>query len=170
MMEVRAMPRFAVSRALAATLALAVPACSNDNTAPAAATRFAATMNSANERPTPNASTATGTATFTIDETAGTITYTVNVTNITNVTASHIHVGRADAAGPIVVNLLAATPPAGTINGQLTTGTITAASIGTGVPITFASLMALMRGGDIYINVHTQANPGGEIRGQLVAQ
>ncbi|PYP41597.1 MAG: CHRD domain protein [Gemmatimonadetes bacterium] len=168
-MEVSAMLRFPWSRALAPALALVGLACDNDNTAPAAATRFSATLTGANERPTPNASTATGTATFTIDETAGTITYTVNVTNITNVTASHIHVGRADAAGPVVVNLLAATPPAGTINGQLATGTITAASIGTGVPITFASLTALMRSGDIYANVHTQANPGGEIRGQLVA-
>ena len=163
------MPRSLVARVLAAALALAGLACSNDNTAPAAATRFTVTLTSANERPTPNSSTATGTATFTIDETAGTITYTVTVANIVNVIAAHIHVGRSDAAGPIVVNLLATTPPAGTINGQLTTGTITAASIGTGVPITFASLLALMRSGDIYTNVHTQANPGGEIRGQLVA-
>ena len=164
------MTRFPVSRALAAAAAIAGLACNDDNTAPAAATRFTATLTSAAERPTPNSSTATGTATFTIDETAGTITYTVTVANIVNVIASHIHVGRADAAGPIVVNLLAATPPAGTITGTLTSGTITAASIGTGVPITFASLVALMRSGDIYTNVHTQANPGGEIRGQLVAQ
>ena len=164
------MPRFVVHRAFAVALALGGLACNNDNTSPAAATQFSASMTSANERPTPNASTATGSATFTIDETAGTITYNVTVANITNVTASHIHVGRADAAGPIVVNLLAATPPAGTINGQLTTGTITAASIGTGVPVSFATLVALIRSGDTYINVHTQANPGGEIRGQLVAQ
>ena len=163
------MPRCFSPRTLAAALVLAGAACNDDTTAPALATQFTANLTGANEKPTAVTTTATGTATFTIDETAGTITYTVNVTNITNVIASHIHVGRSDAAGPVVVNLLATTPPAGTINGQLTAGTINAASIGTGVPITFASLVALMRSGDIYTNVHTQANPGGEIRGQLVA-
>jgi hypothetical protein len=35
---------------------------------------------------------------------------------------------------------------------------------------TFATLVAKIRSGNAYINVHTPANPGGEIRGQLVAQ
>jgi len=35
---------------------------------------------------------------------------------------------------------------------------------------TFATLAAKIRAGNAYINVHTPANPGGEIRGQLVAQ
>ena len=164
------MARTLVSRALAAAMALAGLACSNDNTTPAAATQFSATLTSANERPPPNTSTATGTATVTIDETAGTITFNVTVAGITNVIASHIHVGRPDAAGPIVVNLLTTTPAPGTITGMLTSGSVTASAITTGVPITFTSLVALMRTGDTYINVHTQANPGGEIRGQLVAQ
>jgi hypothetical protein len=163
------MPRCFSSRILAAALVLAGAACDDDTTAPALPTQFTANLIGTNEKPTGVTTTATGTATFTIDETAGTIVYTVTVASITNVIASHIHVGRSDAAGPVVVNLLATTPPAGTINGQLTTGTITAASIVSGVPISFASLVALMRSGDIYTNVHTQVNPGGEIRGQLVA-
>lgn len=31
----------------------------------------------------------------------------------------------------------------------------------------FDSLISLMRTGDVYVNVHTRTNPGGEVRGQL---
>jgi hypothetical protein len=154
----------------AGTATLAALACSNDSTAPALATMFAATMNGANERLNPVTTTATGSATFTIDESAGTIAYAVTVNNIVDVIACHIHAGRVDVAGPIVVNLCTTTPASGTINGTLVTGTITAASIGASVPISFASLVSLIRNGDAYINVHTQTNPGGEIRGQILAQ
>ena len=155
---------------LAAVLVLAAGACNEDSTTPSEPTSFAATLTGAAERPNAVTTTATGSATVTIDEAASSMAFTVNVTGITNVIAAHIHVGRSDVAGPIVVNLLSAAPPAGVINGSLSTGTITQASIATGVPITFGSLVALMRKGDLYVNVHTQANAAGEIRGQLTPQ
>ena len=154
---------------LAGAATLAAVACSDDSTGPSQPTVFVATMTGANERPTVTTS-ATGNATFTIDVAAGTIIYSVTVNNIVDVIASHIHAGRVDVSGPVVVNLLPATPAPGTINGSLVTGTLTASSIGTGVPISFASLVSLIRNGDAYINVHTQTNTGGEIRGQLVPQ
>ena len=30
------------------------------------------------------------------------------------------------------------------------------------------SLIALMRTGNVYVNVHTSNNPGGEVRGQIM--
>jgi len=145
-------------------------ACDEDSTGPAEPTSFAATLNGAAERPNAVTTTATGAATVTINEAASTMDFTVTVNGIVNVIAAHIHVGRTDAAGPIVVNLLPTAPAPGTITGSLSTGTITQTNITTGVPITFASLVSLMRKGDTYVNVHTQANGGGEIRGQLTPQ
>jgi len=36
--------------------------------------------------------------------------------------------------------------------------------------VKYDSLLVLLRNGQAYVNVHTTANPGGEIRGQLVRQ
>ncbi|HEX9754606.1 MAG TPA: CHRD domain-containing protein, partial [Gemmatimonadales bacterium] len=81
-------------------------------------------------------------------------------------TLAHIHIGAVGVAGPPVTVNLIATPPAGTFTGVLASGTITAAMVTGGE--TFATLVAKIRSGEAYINVHTTANPGGEIRGQLV--
>ena len=53
------------------------------------------------------------------------------------------------------------------------TGTLVSDSNGvtTGTPaITFDSLVSAIRAGNAYVNVHTTANPGGEIRGQITPQ
>ncbi|MGH7562013.1 MAG: CHRD domain-containing protein [Gemmatimonadales bacterium] len=162
-----------VSTVVLGALLFAVGACDDDEdngTGPSNATSFTATLSGANERPNPVTTTATGSATFTLNESTQTFTYSITVNALTNVTAAHIHVGTTAAAGPIVVNLLPQAPAPGTINGQLVSATFTASGIATTVPISFAGLLSLMREGSAYVNVHTQANPGGEIRGQIVAQ
>jgi hypothetical protein len=164
------MLRPSLSNVLAAAAILAGAACGSDTTAPALPTVFTAALLGPNERPTPNTSTATGSATVTINESAQSITYTVTVNNLTTVVAAHIHTGRSDAAGPVVVNLLPTAPAAGPFSGTLTSGTATMTNIATGVPVTFNSLVSLIRNGDAYVNVHTSAFPGGEVRGQLIAQ
>ena len=46
-----------------------------------------------------------GDATIVVDNTAQTLTYTLRVFNLpSGITASHIHVGAAGTAGPVVVN------------------------------------------------------------------
>jgi len=143
-------------------------ACSDDETGPTLETNFAATLSGAAERPTPVTTTATGTSTVTINDANSTITFSVSVTGLLSPTLAHIHVGGVNDAGPIALSLLATAPAVGTFTGVLATGTGTAAQIVAGE--TFATLAVKIRAGTAYINVHTVANAGGEIRGQLVAQ
>jgi hypothetical protein len=153
-------------------------ACDDDDddgpTVPAAEV-FTATLNGANERPTPRTTPATGTATFSFRR--DTLSWTINLSNITNVTASHIHIGDANTAGGILLNLVT-TPSNTLITGLVTRSTYTLPSA-PNQGITFDALLDLMRNGGSYVNVHTSDGaapidtgpgdfPGGEIRGQIV--
>ncbi|MBI4541226.1 MAG: CHRD domain-containing protein [Gemmatimonadetes bacterium] len=128
---------------------------------------FNATLSGANEVPAVTTS-ATGTARLSL--VGPTLLYRIDVASITGVTASHIH-GPAPAGvnTGVRVNLCGAgSAPAcatGTVTGVLVTGTVTSVS-----GISFDSVLVLMRSGNAYVNVHTSANPGGEIRGQVARQ
>jgi hypothetical protein len=141
-----------------------VVAC-NDNPAAPAPPTFAATLNGANERPTPVSTAATGTALVVKD--GGTYTYTITYTGLSGVPSmSHIHgPGNVDQAVAVLVGFPVTGATAGT--GTLS-GTFTAANIQRGV--SSDSLDVLLRTGNAYVNVHTATNGGGEIRGQLVAR
>ena len=99
--------------------------------------------------------------------------------NIENVTQAHIHCGAAGVNGPVVVFLYPEGPPPvlipGRFSGVLSEGTRTNSDIIArpdsaecpGGVANFDELIAKMRSGDAYVNVHTTAFPGGEIRGQI---
>ncbi len=101
--------------------------------------------------------------------------YKLIVANIENVTQAHIHCGNAGVNGPVVVFLFGFQAGGVTENGVLKEGVITSANIiarGSsaacmGGLATFANLLDKMRNGSAYVNVHTVAFPGGEIRGQV---
>jgi hypothetical protein len=78
------------------------------------------------------------------------------------VTAAHIHVGDAGENGPVVTLLFG--PGDTTKNGTLAEGTITAGNLVAG---SMADLADVLRGGFAYVNVHSTANPSGEVRGQV---
>ena len=79
--------------------------CGDDDNEPTAVPteNFTATLNGANERRTPRDTPATATANFILRR--DTLYWTIKLTNITNVTASHIHVGDGNTAGGIVLPL-----------------------------------------------------------------
>lgn len=102
---------------------------------------------------TPNpAATGSGTLTLNLDTGAlsGFISYTGLSTPVNN---AHIHTGLAGIAGGTVVTLDFATIPD--------------VSVPAGTILTSAQMTALLNA-DYYINVHTQANPSGELRGQIL--
>jgi len=120
-------------------------------------------LNQANEVPTPKPTTASGSAQIIVY--ANTIDYQVTATSMTSVTMAHIHNGAVGVAGPIVVTLFSNVANPITPNGVFASGTLTDANLPAGV--TIASLKALIASGKAYVNVHTTANPSGEIRGQI---
>ena len=116
------------------------------------------TMSSANEVPT-NTSTGTGTTSGTYNATTNTLQYTVTWTGLTGqATVGHFHgpaLAGANASPIIHFNLIHGTPTTGgTANGQ--------------IKLTDTQETDLLAG-KWYTNIHTAANSGGEIRGQVSA-
>ena len=89
------------------------------------------------------------------------------VANIHDVFAAHIHCGVVGENGPVGVTLFAE-DLSGRFNGILNQGTILAPDEGNGCGWEdFGDVIAAIESGGAYVNVHTDANPGGEIRGQV---
>jgi hypothetical protein len=153
-------------RVLTPLLVMIAAACGSDATG-TQQERFTASLTGASEVPAVS-TTATGATTFTIN--GGEVGFSISVQNITAVTAAHIHVGPAGQNGPVAVTLFAPSGPTGTVNGSLTQGTFTAANVSANAGVSFDALLQLMRTGGAYVNVHTTANPPGEIRGQIQRQ
>lgn len=119
-----------------------------------------ATINAAQENPA-TTSTATGTAVMLYDVSANTFDLIVSINGMSNTaTASHIHEGAAGTNGGVVTNLGA--EAVYTRNGNTLTATFRNVTHG-------GDKLRLIQGG-AYFNIHTAANPGGEVRGQLIAQ
>lgn len=129
--------------------------------------QWSAALSGAQEVPA-NASTANGTFTATVDEAAGTITWSLSVPTITNATAAHLHTGGAGVNGPVVLNLFAA-PSGSPASSVSTSGTSKASDLVGPLSGNFAEFVRAVKGGTIYVNVHTTALPGGEIRSQVGA-
>jgi len=112
---------------------------------------FLATINGASEVPA-NASPFTGNATLTYNTT--TKIFSIVVThNVVAPTNGHIHVGAPGVSGPVVFPFGSFTSPISYTSPALTA-------------VQESDLMLNM----YYVNIHTAAFPGGEIRGQLIKQ
>lgn len=154
--------------ALLALTTLTAVACDDDDedpTVPPVIETFTATLTGAAEKPTPVTTNATGSATFTVTTVGNvtTVAYTVTVTGLSGpVTSAHIHgpAGQNDVANPIVPL---------TVTGTGTTGTVVSGSFTTTghATINMATLLQHMGAGNTYVNLHTAANPNGEIRGHI---
>jgi len=134
---------------------------------------FVALLDGAHEVPAVDTR-AKGIAHFQLSRDGTEVTYWLFVANIENVTMAHIHLAPAGENGPIVVWLYPEAPPPqlieGSFTGVLATGTFGAEDlVGPLAGATMAELMEQLGPADAYVNVHTSANPAGEIRGQLSA-
>jgi hypothetical protein len=124
--------------------------------------KFVATLSGQEEVP-PTNSQATGMAEFTV--TGENAEYSVNASNIQDVTAGHIHSGKQGENGPIVVTLFKNDSPTNEVS---ETGSITADKLeGPMAGKQLTDLVTAMNNGDTYVNIHTEQNPNGEIRGQI---
>ena len=151
-------------------LALAPSASAKDN--------FVATLSGDEEVPARDTP-AVGVAKFKLSKDGSALSFKVNVANIQNVFAAHIHCGAVGVNGPIGVTLFMGAPAGGRVNGTLAEGTITAPDPGNGCGWTsLAAVLAAIESGNTYVNVHTNDGvappntgpgdfPGGEIRGQI---
>lgn len=115
---------------------------------------FKADLKGTNEVP-PVTTTATGQGVMALNANATAVDYRVMVKDIANITGAHIHKGATGVNGPVVAPLflgLGLFDPANPISGT--------------APINTPLALALLTG-DYYVNIHTAANPGGELRGQI---
>jgi hypothetical protein len=105
-----------------------------------------------------SASSITGSATFVLDTASRSVTGTMTITGIpaTPITAAHIHDGFVGVNGGVAV-------PLATADGGVTW------TVPAGVPALTPEQINKFIAGGYYVNVHTQANPDGEIRGQLMS-
>ncbi len=86
--------------------------------------------------------------------------YDIECTNdVTDATGAHIHRGPAGENGPIVFFFDAVT----TFCANVTSSSLADQPD----PISFEEFLDLLHTGNLYVNVHSPANPGGEILGQI---
>lgn len=110
---------------------------------------------------------ATGQAIVKISDDETMIHYRLIVANIENVRAAHFHDAPAGSTSGVVIGLFMGPKIEGRFEGVLAEGYITAESFEEDGESMLAKLIQDMRDGNIYINVHTDRYPSGELRGQL---
>jgi hypothetical protein len=126
--------------------------------------KFTAKLSGQDEVP-PTNSQATGMADFAVM--GDSVEYTVNASGMQGVTAGHIHSGKQGENGPVVVTLFKNDSPTNEVS---ETGSITPDKLeGPMAGKQLTDLAAAMSNGDTYVNIHTEQNPNGEIRGQIMS-
>ncbi len=134
--------------------ALAFNACKKDDTTTTPTdpnkVNLTAAINGNSEVPS-NTSTASGTFTGSIDKTTRILTYKVEYTGLTP-TMGHLHKGGPLESGPVVVPFDSTAVKTSPIQGTATLR---------------QGLVDSLLTNQIYVNLHSKAYPGGEIRGNI---
>jgi len=164
--------RIILSIALLALLGVSAPV--------AAQTTFSANLSGDQEAP-PSGSTASGSAALQLNAAGTALAYTIQLNGLDldgtqtldpndDVVAMHFHNAPAGSNGGVVFGLispghdpddLVINPAAGTLSG-VWEETDAGGSL-------LSTQLASLAAGNLYLNVHTPLNPGGEIRGQIFA-
>ncbi|HZH40775.1 MAG TPA: CHRD domain-containing protein [Gemmatimonadales bacterium] len=141
--------------------AFAVPAAAQtygDSLKPQAKARtFSATLTGTHEIPQVN-TIGSGSAKFTVKNDS-TIVFDLSLKGVPDVTGAHIHLGAAGTAGAAVATLIQGADPGGKVSGTITPMDLHGA--------TMSQLIAAMKSGGAYVNVHTKTHPDGEVRGEI---
>lgn len=160
-------------RTLALALAagtIGLSACKSSTTV---TTSYSASLSGAKENP---AVTTTGSGTFTASvDASNVLTYSLSFSGLSaNSSGAHIHGPATTTQNAGVLVNFTALPSGGTATTPLTLGATSGTTAGTlnlasavNATVTGDSLRKLLDLGLLYVNVHTTANPGGEIRGQI---
>ena len=173
-MKIQAFIVAAVATLLAAPTALAA---SRKGRSPGCLT-FKARASGAQEVP-PVMSKTSATVELKFDKALSEVWYDVDVFKGVKITQAHLHCAPAGLNGDVAAFLFNVAPVGGPggmdVNGNLSSGKLTNDDI---IPIfcadftgfainNIASLFAAIQQGIIYLNVHSEANPPGEVRGQI---
>lgn len=133
------------------------------------ALNFRASLSGDQEAPPVNTD-ASGSALLHVNQRLTQIRFKLDIRNATallGAAGAHLHCAPAGDTGPIVVFLAGPFEPGFSghfqIRATLTDDNIVNDTCGA----TIADLAAAMADGDVYVNVHSVAFPGGEIRGQI---
>ncbi len=149
--------------------------------------RFREFLNGLKEAPAVISTTGTGTFRATISQDESEIDYALTFQDLEgDVRQAHIHIGHPQNAGGIVLWLCDSavnpapprTPPtphcasalsaqAGSVMGTLTASDVQTQAANGIAPGEFAEVIALIRAGRTYVNVHSSKFPPGEIRSQI---
>lgn len=168
------------SRSLAALLvsafAIGVYACDDDPISIDDDEEFEASLTAAAEIPAPTGSpTATGNASIVLDDRVLTVVVTISGTLTSDVSMAHIHgPATTSTTANIVLDFvpsMSSVIAAGTRTGTVVNATFDLDALpvsATGVlRVSADELIAMLNAGTAYVNVHTETNPSGEIRGQI---
>ncbi len=137
-------------------------------TAQAQTIRFTAHLTGGNETPVILTG-AFANATVTLDVATSTVTWSIDVFNLpSGINNAHFHVAPPGIAGPTVVNIPFTANQSNDFN---LSGSATAANLNVrgdqGIR-SWDDFLQALQGGQMYLNIHTQVNGGGEIRGQVL--
>ena len=162
-----------MKNAFAAALAVALT-CLVNVPSHASIVNFTSFLSPENEVPAvTTAPDATGGAgiVFSFDTTSNLLAWTISFEGLTGpATMAHIHSAPAGSNGPVEINL----DTGDNADGSSLDATVFLSGLGStsglfqGNGPLSAAQEANLLAGDLYINIHTEANPGGEIRGQIL--
>jgi hypothetical protein len=151
-------PNTLVASAIIATLGLAVISMIIVPLAYAQQSQtFAAKLKGNDEVPPVNTA-ATGTAHFQLSSDGKQLNYDLSTTSLKDFMMAHIHQGKTGENGQPVVELSMG-------KGKITSSDLQGPLAGKHI----SDLVNMIKSGKAYVNVHTQQNQNGEIRGQIMS-
>jgi hypothetical protein len=133
---------------------------------------FRAELRGRNEVPL-TLSAARGSLELKVNDTDTSVHFTLEYSGLqTTVLFAHIHVGQPNVNGGVTVFFCGgggrpACPQSGTVEGDFTANDVLPLATQQLEASNLAKLLAAIRAGKTYANVHTMTSPGGEIRGQI---